>query len=67
MAKRAVQVPQWSLGETRGRFKCDRAVTDRVELGLLVIKGRDIKVWVLFVLLEDDDDDDDDVDDDEGS
>jgi hypothetical protein len=64
VAKRTVQVPQWSLEETRGRFKCDRAVTDLVELGLLVIKGRDGKVWVLFELLEDDDDDDDD---DEGS
>ena len=44
MAKREVKVPQWSLGEMRGRLKRDRAVTDRIELGLVVIKGGDRKV-----------------------
>ena len=52
MAKREVKVPQWSLGEMRGRLERDRAVTDRIELGLVVIKGGDRKV------LEDEDDDD---------
>ena len=46
------EVPQWSLGEMRGRLKRDRAVTDRIELGLVVIKGGDRKV------LEDEEDDD---------
>ena len=44
MAKREVKVPQWSLGEMRGRLERDRAVTDRIELGLVVIKGGDRKV-----------------------
>ena len=52
MAKREVQVPQWSLGEMRGRLERDRAVKDRIELGLVVIKGGDIKV------LEDEEDGD---------
>ena len=52
MAKREVQVPQWSLGEMRGRLERDRAVKDRIELGLAVIKGGDRKV------LEDEEDGD---------
>ena len=52
-AKRAVQVPHWSCGEMRGRFKWDLAVTIRLKLGFLCSTRGDVKGLPLLLLLYD--------------